>query len=130
MRIAVTGDGEYTDFLVGMLAAARHKVTVIGREKEFCEHVCGEYNVKAIWGDPCQETVLREAGIRDFDVVAALGREDTDNFEICQMCRKIFGVGRAVCLVRNPRNVELFEKLGIDQAVNVPGIIAGMIVKS
>jgi len=29
--------------------------------------------------------------------------------------------------MKNPRNVELFEKLGVDQAVNIPVIIAGML---
>lgn len=127
MKIAITGGNEYTDFLVGMLSARKYKVTVIDQDKDFCEHLCGEYKVNAILGNPCQEAVLGEAGIRGFDVVVAMGQEDTDNFEICQMCKKVFGVSRAVCLVRNPRNVELFGELGIDQVVNVPGIVAGMI---
>ena len=102
-------------------------MTVIDRDKEFCERECGAYDVDAILGDPCQECVLEEAGIRNFDVIVALGPEDTDNFEICQMGKKIFGIRKTLCLVRNPRNVELFEKLGVDQAVNIPVIIAGML---
>ena len=43
------------------------------------------------------------------------------------MGKKIFGIRKTLCLVRNPRNVELFEKLGVDQAVNIPVIIAGML---
>lgn len=127
MRIAVTGGNEYADFLMGMLAGGRHKVMVIDKDKEFCERVCGAYDVEATLGNPCQEEVLREAGIRDFDVVVALGQEDTDNFEICQMCKKMFGVRKAVCMVKNPRNVEVFAQLGIDQVMNVPRLIADMI---
>lgn len=127
MKIAVTGGNEYTEFLAGILTAGRNKVSVIDKDKSFCERICAAYEVNAVMGDPCQECVLAESGIRNYDVIVALGQEDTDNFEICQMGKKVFGIRKAVCLVRNPRNVELFEKLGIDQVVNVPGMIAGML---
>ena len=127
MKIAVAGSSDYAKILVGLLAARNHKVTVIDKDKEFCEHVCASYDVKAILGNPCQENGLADAGLKDFDMIAAIGAEDTDNFEICQMGKKIFGIRKTLCLVRNPRNVELFEKLGVDQAVNIPVIIAGML---
>ena len=69
----------------------KYKVTVIDPDKAFCEHLCASYNVNAVLGDPCRQFILEEAGIRNYDVILALGREDTDNFEICQMGKKIFG---------------------------------------
>lgn len=127
MKIAVALGGEYADFLIGLLMEKKYKVTVIDPDKAFCEHLCASYNVNAVLGDPCRQFILEEAGIRNYDVILALGREDTDNFEICQMGKKIFGIRKTLCLVKNPRNVELFEKLGVDQAVNIPVIIAGML---
>ena len=114
MKIAVAGSSDYAKILVGLLAARNHKVTVIDKDKEFCEHVCASYDVKAILGNPCQEDVLADAGLKDFDMIAAIGTEDTDNFEICQMCR-------------NPRNVEVFRQLGMDMVINIPEMIADMI---
>ena len=64
---------------------------MIDPDKAFCEHLCASYNVNAVLGDPCRQFILEEAGIRNFDVILALGREDTDNFEICQMGRKVLG---------------------------------------
>ena len=61
-------------------------------------------------------------------MVAAIGQEDTDNFEICQMGRKVLGIKRSVCLVHNPRNAALFEELGVDRAVNLPMILAQAIL--
>ena len=127
MKIAVAGSSDYAKILVGLLAARNHKVTVIDKDKEFCEHVCASYDVKAILGNPCQENVLADAGLKDFDMIAAIGAEDTDNFEICQMCRKVFGVRKAVCVVKNPRNVEVFMQLGMDMVINIPEMIADMI---
>ena len=127
MKIAVAGSSDYAKILVGLLAARNHKVTVIDKDKEFCEHVCASYDVKAILGNPCQENVLADAGLKDFDMIAAIGAEDTDNFEICQMCRKVFGVRKAVCVVKNLRNVEVFRQLGMDMVINIPEMIADMI---
>ena len=127
MKIAVAGSSDYAKILVGLLAARNHKVTVIDKDKEFCEHVCASYDVKAILGNPCQEDVLADAGLKDFDMIAAIGTEDTDNFEICQMCRKVFGVRKAVCVVKNPRTVEVFRQLGMDMVINIPEMIADMI---
>ena len=127
MKIAVAGSSDYAKILVGLLAARNHKVTVIDKDKEFCEHVCASYDVKAILGNPCQENVLADAGLKDFDMIAAIGAEDTDNFEICQMCRKVFGVRKAVCVVKNPRKVEVVRQLGMDMVINIPEMIADMI---
>lgn len=127
MKIAVTGGNEYTEFLAGILTADGNKVTVIDKDKDFCRRICSAWEVNAVHGDPCQERVLEDSGIRQFDVMIALGQEDADNFEICQMGKKVFGVRKAVCLVRNPRNVDLFKTLGIDRVVNVPEMIAGMV---
>ena len=106
----------------------KYKVTVIDPDKAFCEHLCASYNVNAVLGDPCRQFILEEAGIRNYDVILALGREDTDNFEICQMGRKVLGIKRSVCLVHNPRNAALFEELGVDRAVNLPMILAQAIL--
>ena len=91
MKIAVAGSSDYAKILVGLLAARNHKVTVIDKDKEFCEHVCASYDVKAILG------------------------------------RKVFGVRKAVCVVKNPRNVEVFRQLGMDMVINIPEMIADMI---
>jgi Trk K+ transport system NAD-binding subunit len=124
MKIAVARGGEYADFLISLLMDKKYKVTVIDPDEAFCEHLSASYNVNAVLGDPCSQFILEEAGIRNYDVIMALGREDTDNFEICQMGRKVLGIKRSVCLVHNPRNAALFEELGVDRAVNLPMILA------
>ena len=128
MRIAVTGISEYTDLLVDLLTDKKHEVTFIGDDEDFCEHMAASHEVDVVLGNPCQEFIMGEAGIRNYDIVAALGREDADNLEICQMAKKLFGVRHAVCLVSNPRNVGLFEQLGVDQVMNVPQMMADVII--
>ena len=47
---------------------------MIDPDKAFCEHLCASYNVNAVLGDPCRQFILEEAGIRNYDVILALGR--------------------------------------------------------
>lgn len=124
MKIVIAGGREYADFLVGILAKKKYKVTVIEQDEAFCEHLSASYNINAVLGDPCREFILREAGIRNYDIIMALGDVDADNLEICQMGRKVLGIRKSVCLVHNPRNTELFKELGVDQVVNVPLLLA------
>mgnify|MGYP003185668460 CR=1 FL=1 len=98
MKIAVTGSSDYAEILIGLLAARNHKVTVIDKDKEFCEHVCASYDVKAILGNPCQEDVLADAGLKDFDLVAAIGTEDTDNLRYARCAGRFLGSGRLCAL--------------------------------
>lgn len=126
MKIAVASGGGVAELLTGILTSKKYKVTVIDSDREFCERLAAASGADIICGDPCQEFILAEAGIRNYDVIVALCQGDEDNFEICQMGKKLFGIKKSVCLVKNPRNVELFEKLGVDQAVNLPLILAGM----
>lgn len=127
MKIAVTGGTGYAGFLISLLTARKHRVTVIESDESFCEQLSAAYDVNVIQGDPCQEFILKEAGIRNYDVIMALGEADADNFEVCQMGKKSLSVKRAVCLVHNPRNVEVFKELGMDHVVNVPVILADII---
>ena len=77
MKIAVAGSSDYAKILVGLLAARNHKVTVIDKDKEFCEHVCASYDVKAILGNPCQENVLADAGLKDCLLYTSPSPRDT-----------------------------------------------------
>lgn len=123
-KIAVACGGQCADYLTGLLMEKKYKVTVIDPDESFCEHLSASYKVNAVLGDPCSQTVLEEAGIRNYDVIMALGQEDADNFEICQMGRKVLGIKKSVCLVHNPRNASLFEALGVDRTVNLSMILA------
>lgn len=123
-RAVVCGQGACTAFLLSGLLEKKYKVTVIAEDPEFCRKMAEETDSRVILGDPGSPEVLEDAGIRGSQVILALGKRDEDNLEICQMGTKLFGIGRCICLVHNPRNKRLFEQLGVDQAVSLPLILA------
>lgn len=57
----------------------------------------------------------------------AVTGDDEDNLVICQMAKERFGVARVIARVNNPKNEELFRKLGIDVTVSQTNVILSII---
>lgn len=125
MKIVVAGGKDEADFLIGLLLMGKHRLTVVNGDRTYCERLSAAYaGIKVIFGDPCKEYVMEDAGIRGWDMVIALRDKDADNLEICQMAKRLFGVKKTVCTVRNPKNVEVFEILGVDRAISSTYMLA------
>ncbi|RFZ78329.1 TrkA family potassium uptake protein [Lacrimispora amygdalina] len=125
MKIAVAGGRDEADFLTGLLLKNKHRLIVINDDRGYCEHLAAKYDkVSVINGDPGSEEILSDAGIRGFDIIIALSGKDADNLEICQMAKRLFSVKKTLCTVRNPRNVEIFKALGVDQVISAAYILA------
>lgn len=125
MKIAVAGGRDEADFLIGLLLMGKHKIVAINGDMSCCEHLAGLYDaVTVIYGDPCKEYVMDEAGVKGFDIVIALREKDADNLEICQMAKRLFSIKKTVCTVKNPKNVEIFELLGVDRAISATYMLA------
>ncbi|MDO5405738.1 MAG: TrkA family potassium uptake protein [Eubacteriales bacterium] len=125
MKIAVAGGRDEADFLIGLLLMGKHRLTAINGDRKYCEHLAADYeDVSVIYGDPGKDYVMEDAGVRGADIVIALTDRDADNLEICQMAKRLFGVKKTVCTVRNPKNVEIFEVLGVDRAISATYMLA------
>lgn len=125
MKIVIAGGRDEADFLIGLLLMGKHKLIAVNGDMDYCEHLASVHNgISVIYGDPCKEYVMDDAGIKGFDIVIALREKDADNLEICQMAKRLFAVKKTVCTVRNPKNVEIFELLGVDRAISATYMLA------
>lgn len=130
MKICIAGGKNEADFLVGMFLKKRNKLLVINESEEFAEKLSAKYGIAVYAGDPCKSFVLDDAGVKNFDIIIALKDSDADNLQIGQTAKKQFNVKKAVCVVSNPKNVEIFKKLGINVAISSAFTIAEMIEKA
>jgi trk system potassium uptake protein len=73
-----------------------------------------ETDVLVIEGDACDVRYLEQAHVDRADVFVATTHEDDDNLVACQLAKIEFGVKRAISRVNTPKNVEIFEALGIE----------------
>jgi len=60
-------------------------------------------------------------------MMIAVTGDDGTNLVACQVAKHWFKVGRTIARVNNPRNEELFRRLGIDSTVSATGAIMAQI---
>lgn len=105
----------------------KHKITVIETKPELCEKIANELNVCAINGDGTNIEHLTIANVDKADIFIALTGRDQENLIACQLAKRNFGASRTIARVNNPKNISVFEKLGVDKAVSSTSIIADLI---
>jgi len=127
MKIVIAGGGKVGYYLVKTLLPYKHKITLIESKMELCEKIANELNICVINGDGTSIEYLTEARTDEADIFIAVTGKDQENLIACQLAKRNFGVKRTIARVNNPKNISVFEKLGVDKAVSSTSIIADLI---
>jgi len=126
MNIIIVGGGNVGYYLAKRLGE-RNYVVLIEKNPEIGKSLANNTDVLVIQGDGCDPDVMRQAGIKKADVVAAVTGSDEDNLIICQLAKDIFKVKRTVARVNDAKNEKIFNQLGVDVAIDSTAIIAKVI---
>lgn len=127
MKIAIIGGRNEADFLIGMLLKKSNKLLVINDDEKYCSYLASQHQIPIYNGDGSKQYVLEDARVHKYDILIALTDNDSDNLFICQAAKRMFGVKRAVCIVSNPKNVEVFKKLGVNTVISATYLVAQFI---
>ncbi|WP_392486835.1 potassium channel family protein [Haloimpatiens sp. FM7315] len=127
MKAIVVGGGKVGYYLVRTLKEKGFKITIIERNYDLCRKIAEEMDVEAINGDGTDIDVLKDAGIQETEVVAAVTGADEENFVICQSIKTNFKDIDTIARVNNPKNQEVFKALGVDKTVCSTAVISNLI---
>ena len=127
MNIVVIGGGKVGYYLAKTLLSYNHKVSVIEVKRETCQKVADELNIPVFQGDATKIDILKNAETSKADVVIAVTGQDEENLIACQLAKNNFRVGKTIARVNNPKNTNVFLKLGVDIPVSSTDIITDMI---
>ncbi len=127
MNIVVIGGGKVGYYLAKTLLSYHHKVSVIEMKRETCQKVADELNIPVFQGDATKIDILKNAETSKADVVIAVTGQDEENLIACQLAKNNFRVGKTIARVNNPKNTNVFLKLGVDIPVSSTTIIADLI---
>ncbi len=127
MNIVIAGGGKLGYYLAKTLLPYKHKVVAVEPQKELCEKIANDLNIPVIKGDATTLDDLSTAGVQTADVFIAVTGRDEDNLIACQLAKRNFGVQKTITRVNNPKNISVFEKLGVDIVVSSTSIIADLI---
>src|SRR5689334_1804246 len=127
MYIIIVGGGNVGYYLAKTLVKTDHEVLVLEKNRLIHRRLAEELGEVVMQGDGCEVRIMEEAGGARADAVVAVTGDDEDNLVICQMAKIKFNVPRTIARVNNPRNEELFHRLGIDGTVSATKIIYNLI---
>ena len=129
MNITIVGGGKIGYYLVKTLLPYKHKIILVETDKELCKKIANELNVSVIRGNGTNIELLNQIDGEEADVFIAVTGKDEDNRISCQLAKRSFGVKRTIARVNNPKNITVFEALGVDTAVSSTSVIAELIEK-
>lgn len=118
MNIAITSGKDEAEFIVRQFKNDNNKLVVINEDTEMCKRISASCGISVFNGEPTKPYSLKDANVTNCDILISLSDSDTDNYVICKMAKQMFNVKKVICIVNNPKNVELFKRLGIDSVIS------------
>jgi trk system potassium uptake protein len=123
MYVIVIGGGKVGYFLARDLVDRGDEVTLIEKDSTRADWLEGQLGSIVMRGDGDEMAFLRTTGVERADAVAAVTGDDEDNLIALQLAKKHFNVPLTIARVNNPDNVQIFQALGVDQAVSATEIL-------
>lgn len=123
MYIIVVGGGKVGYYLAKELVEEQHEVLLIEQNPVKCAAISEDLPDIVVQGDGCEAATLERAGVARCDMIIAVTGDDEDNLVVCQVARHLFQVPRTVARVNNPKNEDIFTRLGIDKSISATSVI-------
>lgn len=114
-------------YLVKTLQPGKHNITLIEMRKDICEKIATDFEVEVYNGDGTNIDMLEQANCQDADYLIAVTGKDENNLIACEIAKKKFNVKQTVAKVNNPKNIEMFIRLGVDKSVSSTQMLADII---
>lgn len=128
MYIVIVGAGTVGYALaIELQGLADHEVVLVDRDRARAGELREELGEMVAHGDGTEVVFLESVGARRADMMIAVTGDDGTNLVACQVAKHWFKVGRTIARVNNPRNEQLFRRLGIDSTVSATGAIMAQI---
>lgn len=127
MRIIVAGAGEVGFHLAKLLSYESQDITLIDSNKEHLLYADTHLDIRTLKGDATSIKVLKEAQVKNVDLVIAVTASETTNITVCVLAKQL-GAKRTIARVANTEFLENkeeigFYKFGIDELIS-PGALA------
>ena len=118
MRIVIANGNNSADYIIKNFKGRGNTLTIINDDKDVANKLARSSKLPVFLGDFTKVSTLKEANIQDADLFIALGHKDSDNYVGCLHARKQFGVKKCICIVQNPKNIEVFKQLGLESVIS------------
>jgi trk system potassium uptake protein TrkA len=125
--IVVVGGGKVGYYLTKTLVTEGYEVLLIERDAAKVRTWSERFGAVVLQGDGCEVAVLERSGLARADVLIATTGDDEDNLVIAQLGQHLFNVPKVIARINNPKNEEIFRRLGVMYTVSQTNIILNRI---
>ena len=127
MYMIIVGGGKVGYYLAKSLLERDQQVLLIEQDPRRYAVLRDELAATVLFGDGSEVMTMLQAGMDRASAVIAVTGDDEDNLVICQVAKHRFNVPRTIARINNPRNKNIFGRLGIDVAVSSTEVILSQI---
>lgn len=113
MKIIIVGCSRVGTGLAHVLSKNGHDLTVIDKDAAALDDLKPSFTGQRIEGIGFDRDVLLQAGIERADGLAAVTDSDEANIVTAQLARQVFHVPKVVARVYDPRQAEIYRRLGL-----------------
>lgn len=121
MKVLIIGGGEIGRTLINILSSKDYEVILIEKDEAIAKEIAEKSDVTVVKGDGTEMSILKDAGIETADSVIAVTDDDKTNLMISEIA-KSHNTKKIISRVNEPKNDELFTKLGINLIVPMVGL--------
>jgi trk system potassium uptake protein TrkA len=113
VKVLVVGCGRVGSGLAASLEIDGHDVTVVDRESKAIGRLSKGFAGMSVVGNALDRDVLEQAGISEADALAAVTGSDEINAVVSRLASRRFRVPRVVSRMYEPRQADLYGRLGV-----------------
>jgi trk system potassium uptake protein TrkA len=129
MKVILCGTGEILYYMVKILTGAGDEVVVICPDQHECVQLAQSFNVAVACGNPTDESLLEEVGIKQRPIVICLFPKDADNYVAVDFVLQRYNIQALIALVNNPPNEATFKQIGQVETLCLPQLLVACLKK-
>jgi len=128
MRIIIAGAGEVGFHLAKLLSYESQDITLIDSDKDHLSYADTHLDIRTLKGDATSISVLKEAQVKNVDLVIGVTSSETTNITVCVLAKQL-GARRTIARIANTEFLESreeigFFKFGIDELISPEALAA------
>ncbi|NNK87866.1 MAG: Trk system potassium transporter TrkA [Flavobacteriaceae bacterium] len=122
MKIIIAGAGEVGFHLAKLLSYESQEITLIDTKRDNLTYAANHLDIKVIKGDATSISILKEARVKQADLVIGVTSSETTNVTICVLAKQL-GAAKTIARISNTEFIDYkdeigFTKFGIDELIS------------
>jgi len=119
MKIVILGAGQVGSSVARNLASEANDVTVVDRNGDLLQELQARLDIRTVQGYASYPAILKQAGLRDADMLIALTNSDEVNMVACQIADMLFNTPTKIARVRSVDYLQYQQELFTPKALSI-----------